>query len=197
MVEIILRGRPWEFAHAVVQVGEACGVPGLTVSDPRGTPERVAFALMLPGPPELFVIRVRKPYRSSYQKQPVPRKRPSWHKATFTAISLPDDRTLVTIQAQDEDWQQLAPGWDAIVVELSRLGFMPKEEDEGAPTQAEPRPDLEYVPNPDMLARVREFHNLRKAGRSVRDAIRRSGTDSRTYYSWCIDATGEKPIVVE
>lgn len=45
------------------------------------------------------------------------------------------------------------------------------------------------------LDRVKEAHRLMKQGMSQRQACRAANTDSRTYYTHCMDATGEEPIL--
>jgi hypothetical protein len=42
--------------------------------------------------------------------------------------------------------------------------------------------------------RVAEFHRLVKSGMSHREAKKRAHSDPSTYYRWCEEVTGEKPI---
>jgi hypothetical protein len=175
MMEIILRGKPWEFAHTTKKVSLACGLPGLTVSDPRGTPEEVTFSLRVPGPPETVTVQVRKPYtrRSRNQTQPEQSRRRTWFRAAFVAISLPGDRTLVTIQAQDEDWQQLAPFWDATLVALERLGFIVPIDEDAPRGHPAPPIDERELPNrwqPRSAADrwlIEQYFDVYKEGRGL------------------------------
>ena len=45
------------------------------------------------------------------------------------------------------------------------------------------------------FTRVKEVHRLLKQGLSLRHACTAANTDSRTYYTHCMNATGEEPIL--
>lgn len=69
----------------------------------------------------------------------------------------------------------------------------PKPAGDGAGRQV--RNSEQTGPKVGTLDRVREAHRLAKAGWSVTRACKKAHTDSRTYYQWCLKATGEEPIV--
>ena len=144
--EAIFRGAPAEFESAVRvydrQLGARLGVPLGTMLIFKtyftpGVPQRLDIAEVCVAVSDLPLAEAAlSPMGAVTYTGPVY----PWHyKATITAHALPDRRSHLFLQCEEAIWPGVEPHWQALLAELSRLGYIESAEPEPHPEAAAPK----------------------------------------------------------